>query len=354
MSTLDRVRRFCRGIIRGSLVIIPVAMGLLLGNSYTTKEVIKDAGWLPQVYTRAEQNQTLGIVIEQPEELFTEDTSKKILSDKLELSEEFDYLAEAKENQVLYEELHIDPTSPRKLGEQELNYTLKQLARKNEKFQEIYEKREELPWGLKASVCNYPEMIDFVLGFFHQKDFEAGYTKAELEQKYPLLLQWDKRWGYHPYGGYNVATSGCAPTCLAMVAFGLTRDEEITPDVVGDYAMKQKYYLPGTGTKWALLSEGAEQFGLHAIFLERDEELIREKLENGMPVICSMKEGNFTSIGHFIVLTGLDEDGLVCVNDPNSLARSERRWKLSTVISQTKQMWGYTLEGVGVSMELVG
>lgn len=335
MNTYGRVRRFCRGLIRGSLILFPIAVGLFLGNLYTTREVIQDVGGLPEVYAQAEQKQMLVT--------FTEETK-----------EEPDYLAEAKENQVLYEELQIDPTSPRKLGEQELNTILRQLARKNEKFQVVYEKREELPWGLKASVCNYPEMIDFVLGFFAQEVAEARYTKTERNQKYPLLLQWDKRWGYHPYGGYNVATSGCAPTCLAMVAFGLTRDEEITPDVVGDYAMKQKYYLPGTGTKWALLSEGAEQFGLHAIFLERDEELIREKLADGMPIICSMKEGNFTAIGHFIVLTGLDEEGLVCVNDPNSLARSERRWKLSTVISQTKQMWGYTLEGVGVSMELVG
>lgn len=335
MNTYGRVRRFCRGLIWGSLILVPIAVGLFIGNPYTTREMLWDVGELPEVYAQAEQKQTLVTSTE-------------------ETKEEPDYLAEAKKNQVLYEELCIDPTSPRKLGEQELNNTLEQLAKKNEKFQVVYEKREELPWGLKASVCNYPEMIDFVLGFFAQEEAEVKYTKTERNQKYPLLLQWDKRWGYHRYGGYNVATSGCAPTCLAMVAFGLTRDEEITPDVVGDYAMKQQYYLPGTGTKWALLSEGAEQFGLHAIFLERDEELIREKLADGMPIICSMKEGNFTAIGHFIVLTGLDEEGLVCVNDPNSLARSERRWKLSTVISQTKQMWGYTLEGVGVSMELVG
>lgn len=149
MNTYGRVRRFCRGLIRGSLILFPIVVGLSLGNLCTTREVIQDVGGLPEVYAQAEQKQTLVT--------FTEETK-----------EEPDYLAEAKKNQVLYEELQIDPTSPRKLGEQELNNILRQLARKNEKFQVVYEKREELPWGLKASVCNYPEMIDFVLGFFAQ------------------------------------------------------------------------------------------------------------------------------------------------------------------------------------------
>ena len=41
-----------------------------------------------------------------------------------------------------------------------------------------------------------------------------------------------------------------------------------------------------------------------------------EALKNHQPVICSMKGGKFTNGGHFIVLTGITEDGKILVNDP--------------------------------------
>ena len=38
-------------------------------------------------------------------------------------------------------------------------------------------------------------------------------------------------------------------------------------------------------------------------------------LENGEPVICSMRPGDFTTKGHFIVLVGM-EDGKIRVQCP--------------------------------------
>ena len=50
-------------------------------------------------------------------------------------------------------------------------------------------------------------------------------------------------------------------------------------------------------------------------------------LENGEPVICSMRPGDFTTKGHFIVLVGM-EDGKIRVHDPNSAQRSSQLWGL--------------------------
>lgn len=43
-----------------------------------------------------------------------------------------------------------------------------------------------------------------------------------------------------------------------------------------------------------------------------------DALQNGKLIISSQGPGLFTTGGHFIVLTGIDSDGGISVNDPNS------------------------------------
>ena len=69
-----------------------------------------------------------------------------------------------------------------------------------------------------------------------------------------------------------------------------------------------------------------------------DENRIVRNLEVGNPIICVVGPGDFTSTGHFIIMTGY-EDGFVSVNDPNSNARSEQLWDLKTVMSQIRNLW---------------
>ena len=51
------------------------------------------------------------------------------------------------------------------------------------------------------------------------------YSEGEI----PLLIQWDKRWGYETYGDDLMALSGCGPACLSMVYVGLTGDTDMNP-----------------------------------------------------------------------------------------------------------------------------
>ena len=51
-----------------------------------------------------------------------------------------------------------------------------------------------------------------------------------------------------------------------------------------------------------------------------------------------MGPGDFTSKGHFILLAGMD-DGLIKVNDPNSIKSSEKLWDFEDIQSQIRSAW---------------
>lgn len=262
-----------------------------------------------------------------------------------------DYLQEGRDRLGLYEEFGLDPCAPTYYEPGEMGQRLKRLAGLNEDFKYLYEHQWLYPWGLLAATCNYPEMIDFTVDYPDHETEDKRYTEDEMKQDFPHLLQWDRRWGYLPYGQNCIAISGCAPTCLAMVSLALTRNPTVTPDVVGDYAMKKNYHIPGTGTKWALLVEGAKDFGLEVKTVPMKEQEVVSELEKGHPIICSMQKGYFTSKGHFIVLVGV-ENGKIKVNDPNSIARSEMEWEFQDIRKQAKNMWSYSLAGTGVAGEV--
>lgn len=121
------------------------------------------------------------------------------------------------------------------------------------------------------------------------------------------------------YGTGTIANSGCNMTSLAMVASYLT-DHTYYPDEMADYT--------------------ADYIGNHIERLEYGSDLLQlswkkagnfhdavNALKEGKVVIAVMNEKSlFTNGQHFIVLTGLTEDGLILVNDPNENNYSE--WNL--------------------------
>ena len=154
----------------------------------------------------------------------------------------------------------------------------------------------------------------------------------------PLLFQWDERWGNTIYGSDVMTVTGCGPTCLSMVLVHLLQDATFTPRYVADFAEENKYYAKGSGSKWALISEGGETLGLDVTELPLDENRMKKNLELGNPIICIMGPGDFTTAGHFIVLRGV-EDGKFIVNDPNSKENSERLWSYEEISGQIKNLW---------------
>lgn len=213
----------------------------------------------------------------------------------------------------------------------------------NEKVREVMSRSEEYPDELLELLAGNEETVDFVLNYPEMKDAAPAETVGEVEKgKIPLLLQWDERWGYAVYGDDMIAVNGCGPTAISMIAAGLTGDNTITPYRVAQFSAENGYYAGDSGTSWTLMTDGAQQFGIYGEELGLSESEIYSALENGHPIICSMKPGDFTSTGHFIVLTGT-ENGKIRVNDPNSRIRSEKLWDYSTLEYQINILWAYSL-----------
>ena len=212
----------------------------------------------------------------------------------------------------------------------------------NPKVREIMTNKDQYPNQLVELLENNEETVDFVLDYPEKKDTAPADTVGDVTQgEIPLLLQWDERWGYAYYADDMIAVNGCGPTTVAMVAAGLTGDNTITPYKVAQFAAENGYYAGNAGTSWSLMTEGARQFGIHGEEMGLGESEIFSALENGHPVICSMRPGDFTTTGHFIVLTGV-EDGKIRVNDPNSRVRSEKLWDYSRLEYQINNLWVYT------------
>lgn len=216
---------------------------------------------------------------------------------------------------------------------------LEDMIDKDSRIQTILNNYDSYPEDLLDRLRQNIDILDFVLEYPDKKENIYADSVGDItEGTIPLLLQWDERWGYGKYGDSIIAISGCAPTVLSMVISSLRNDPSITPYTIAKYAEENHLYVPGTGSSWDLITAGSQQFGISAIELTLSEDSIYTALEEGNPIICSMRPGDFTSTGHFIVLTQL-QDGKIKVNDPNSIERSDQLWDYQTLASQISNLW---------------
>lgn len=226
------------------------------------------------------------------------------------------------------------------LDDETLNQ-LHELANQDSRIQGIIDNSQEYPPDILKMLSKNLDMLDFVLGYPEKKGQVFADTIGEVEAgMVPLLLQYDQRWGYGAYGRSNVVVSGCGPTCLSMVIAGLTGQNTVTPYTVAQYANAEGYYVPGAGTSWTLMSEGAVHFGVEGEELPLSQSVMERALDQGRPIICSVRAGDFTTTGHFIVVTGM-EDGQFTVNDPNSTERSNQLWDYETLKPQISNLWAF-------------
>lgn len=186
-----------------------------------------------------------------------------------------------------------------------------------------------------------PEAEAFVLNYPFREDLQPDISGCSRDTV-PLFLQWDPMWGYDTYGSSFLAVTGCGPTCLAMAGYYLTGDGNMTPGQIAAYSEKNGYYAEGYGSSWTLISEGAQKLGLSARELPLVKGKMESALEAGHPVILALGEGDFTSSGHYILLTGVEEAGFR-VNDPNSPENSKKLWTYEQLESQIRNIWAISL-----------
>lgn len=157
----------------------------------------------------------------------------------------------------------------------------------------------------------------------------------------PYLFQTDPLWAQKPYAGATVALNGCGPTCLTMVYIYLTGNTDLTP---ADMCARADAggYAPTGATEWRFMTEMPSKLGFSSRELELTPNAISTALEAGQPVICAVAPGDFTSVGHFIVLSSIDEAGMLTVHDPNSSLRSAQKWSVDRILGQTTACWSFT------------
>lgn len=156
------------------------------------------------------------------------------------------------------------------------------------------------------------------------EEFEKGaeMVGASYEQ-IPLYYQTD--YPETMFGEGSVATSGCSNTALAMVATYMTGHEYL-PDELA------RYFGGTAENNIRRLENGSETMQL-PFYKSENFDKTMEALRQGKVAIALM-EGKtlFTSSQHFIVLTGLNEEGKIMVNDP--YAPNYEKWDLKRAFSE--------------------
>ena len=197
---------------------------------------------------------------------------------------------------------------------------------------------DQIPNSLLELMERNPETEEFVRNYPNRREEKINMRDFDRSKGVPLMLQWDTRWGYLHYGSDMVAITGCGPVCLAMAGYYVTGDSKFSPDKMVEFAAENGYYSKGNGSSWTLISEGGVKLGLDVVEIPLVKQKILDYLKDGNPIICAMGPGDFTTAGHYIVLAG-EEDGLIRVNDPNSIANSEKLWAFEDIESQFRNLW---------------
>ena len=203
----------------------------------------------------------------------------------------------------------------------------------------------DYPSYLVSLLGRNTEAASFVLNYPIRKDTYKGVTFDLREYKnsktVPLLMQWDERWGYDKYGVGCIGTSGCGPTALSMVAMYVLNDTTLTPRKTAQFAIKNGYCIPGSGSSWSLMDKGGKKLGMKVTKVTKSEDAIRKQLKKGTPIIAIFFIFYFTTGGHYIVFTDY-VDGKIKVNDSNSYINSERLWKYGEIKGQIRNMWAFS------------
>lgn len=205
-------------------------------------------------------------------------------------------------------------------------------------------KKENYPAELLELLEQNEETDDFVRDYSKREEYqgkEIDLTKDFEEGSVPLLMQWDKRWGYDFYGDSMIGLAGCGPTCMTMAYLYFTGDTSMNPRKMAEFAQNSGYHTT-EGTSWDFWTGGAAELGLSGEMISLSEAAMQSVLDTGGLLVCSMSPGDFTTGGHYILIRGYDENGFF-VNDPNRKSNSEKQWDYETLSGQIKNLWGIYL-----------
>lgn len=150
----------------------------------------------------------------------------------------------------------------------------------------------------------------------------------------------------------TICTSGCGVTSAAMVV-AFYHPEMRSRNLPGEVAsMASRNGFRGCaadcsncgGTSPALFSSAAMQqnYGMTAEAV-RGREAALTQLRAGHPIVAvGMVPCGASTCGHFYVLAGVNSDGTIAINDPNSPSAGHNFWGLDTAHVPADRVFGYT------------
>ena len=156
--------------------------------------------------------------------------------------------------------------------------------------------------------------------------------------------QTDARWANVLYTSrgdksQTIGTSGCGPTCAAMVAATLRPSRKETPVTACAYAVEKGYRTANDGTAWGFFGAYLGSFGIPCRQTASVTEAIAA-LKQGYMVITAAAKGIWTTGGHFILAWGLSADGSkVYIHDPNSEASHRELANIANYRQECTQFW---------------
>lgn len=211
-------------------------------------------------------------------------------------------------------------------------------AKTNPNAKLIVDNINTLPAPLIKLSGNNFDAIDFVAKSIDPSvENKFRYSEDLNGSRFPYYIQWDDRWGYEKYAGGIIGHTGCAPTVMAMAISGVT-GTKTTPTEMAEVAAENGH-SNNSGTGWSYYPFMAEKYGLKLEELPKDDKQMKSHLEAGHPIIISVKPGQFTQVGHVMMLVGVDENGKYIMNDPNSLQNTQKHWDYSEIQGDLKKIW---------------
>ena len=213
----------------------------------------------------------------------------------------------------------------------------------------IYHARyDDFTAGIHKQIERNSALIEFYVRLYHADEDYSQDAKSETPRNYPYenidmpyFSQWDARWAFNTYAGSSFGQAGCGPTCLAMVYSSLTR-KIMTPQEMGEFAIKNSYAIEDNGSSWLLMQEGAEILGLNVEVLGNTEAEYLDALNMGKVLILILGPGHFTSSGHFIVVHSASGKNLQ-IYDPFNIKNNSLNWTHEEIAVQIRYTWAYTI-----------
>ena len=137
----------------------------------------------------------------------------------------------------------------------------------------------------------------------------------------PKIYQTDSkyaRYRFPVHTGSTMSGNGCGIVSTTMVLRYLT-GKNIQVETVATWADRNGHFN-GTGSNGSLFNAAAQKWNVGNAKYSKSITEVKQALLAGRPVILFCKRGSnalFTNNKHFVVLTGIDKNGKIHVNNPN-------------------------------------